>query len=300
MIKNSLRPKNDLELQNRSFFFFLYPLYSFYGVNEVTVWIEYVLAENFILDGTLLFLAQRTVRVRVKKWRLSLSALAGGIFALFFPLAGLQGWVSLAAKGAFGIILCLVATDSGKPKEYFLVILFFYLYTFLYGGLLIGTYSLLNIEYQDSAYLLPQSPAAVAVAFLPLFVLISVWTGNTLYKRYRRRKLLYRCKITLEGNSVDTVGLYDTGNGLTYEGEPVCLIDLAYAKTLTTGVKTGDRTVYVHTAAGSEIFKVFQAELQIYSDGKKNIIDKVYFAVSPRPLGKGYGLILQPQVCKED
>lgn len=271
-----------------------------YEVEQVTVWIEYVLAENFILDGTLLYLTQKTVRLPLKKTRLLLAALTGAIFALFFPLIGLQGWSSFAVKGAFGVILCLIATDSKKLKVNFLAVLFFYLYTFAYGGLIIGVYSFFNIEYRDSAYLLSQTPAGIAIFFLPVSVLIVVYLTGALYRRYKKRKLIYQCKITFNDNFVEVTGLYDTGNGLTYEGEPVCLIDAALAKKLTAGERTEYKNIYVHTATGAGIFNVFQAKLQIYSEGRENIIDKVYFAVSPEPLGKGYGLILQPSICKEE
>lgn len=266
----------------------------------MTVWIEYVLAENFILDGTLLYLTQKTVRLPVRKVRLLISAAAGAVFALFFPLVGLQGVGAFAVKGAFGVVLCLIATDSKKLRVNLLAVLFFYLYTFAYGGLVIGVYSFFEIEYRDAAYLLPQTPAGVALLFLPVSVLIVVYSTGALYRRYRKRKLIYNCKITFNGNSVELDGLYDTGNGLTYEGEPVCLLDSEWAKKLTAGKRTEYKNIYVHTATGAGIFNVFQAKLQIYSAGRENIIDKVYFAVSPEPLGRGYGLILQPAVCKEE
>lgn len=275
-----------------------------YEVREVTVWIEYVLAENFILDGTILYLTQKTLRLPVKKFRLLFSAAAGGAFALAFPLLGLQGWSSFAAKGAFGVILALVATDSKKVKTNILAVALFYLYTFCYGGLLVGLYSFFNLEYEKSVYLLPQTPAGVALLFLPALIFLAVYVSGALYGRYKKSKLIYRCKITLDGQAVETTGLYDTGNGLTYEGEPVCLIEGKIAKELTRGRERNSereyKNVYVHTATGAGIFRVFQAKLEIYSEGGENIIDKVYFAVSPEPLGKGYGLILQPQICKEE
>ena len=264
------------------------------------VYIEYALAENFILDATLLYLALKTVRLTIEKGRIFLAAFIGAILAVLFPLIPLNGISAFIARYLFGVILCLIATQAKKVKEYLLVVAFFYLYTFAFGGLLLGAYALFQPKISvEGNYTISQTPVTIVLVGACVFAVGIVKIFTLLYKKYRRKKLLYRCEISFNGEKIEGIGLLDTGNGLTCEGIPVCLID----KSLTAGIEIPryeEKTLFVHTATGGGELKIFQAQLQIYSEEKKNIIDKVYFALAPAALGKGYQIILQPQLFKED
>lgn len=261
----------------------------------MTVWIENVIFQNFILDGSFLFLAQKTMRVKIGKIRLFIASLLGAAFALFFPLFTLPDIAVIIVKFLFGILLCLTGTRAKGVRTNVLVILFFYLYAVSYGGILYALYDSVGAEEREK-----HEFVFAAVALVPFFILICLISARTLYKRFAKRKLFYLCKIRLGENIVETRGLYDTGNGLTYKENPVCVLSSRLAERLTKGEQTEEGTVYVKTAVGAEYLKVFRAELQIYSESGRNIIDKVYFASSPGLSGKEYELILQPQVCKEE
>ena len=140
----------------------------------MTVWIEYAIIENFILDGGLLYLALKTARQPIQKLRLFFAAALGTAFAVLFPLLELYGWYSFVIRYAFGAILCLTAVKGKAVKNYLFTTLFFYLYTFAYGGLLLGMVGLFNVNYQNGNYLLPQTPAQIVVALLPIFMVITL------------------------------------------------------------------------------------------------------------------------------
>ncbi len=264
------------------------------------VYIEYALAENFILDATLLYLALKTVRLTIPKGRIVFAALIGATFALLFPLIPLNGVSAFIVRYVFGVILCLIATQTKRVKDYFLVVAFFYLYTFAFGGLLLGAYALFQPQISiEGNYTVSQTPVTIVLVGACVFAVGIVKIFTSLYKKYRRKKLLYQCKIFFNEEKVEGIGLLDTGNRLTCDGIPVCLID----KSLAAGLRLKphiEKTLFVHTATGGGELKIFQAQLQIYSEEKKNIIDKVYFALAPATLGKGYQIILQPQLFKED
>ena len=268
------------------------------------VYIEYAVAENFILDFTLLYLAIKTVRLPVIKWRILLAGALGAAFAVLFPFFHLSGIWALAVKYIFGGMLCLMSVKSKSCKAHLLVILFFYLYTFAFGGLLLGTYTFLNLKYlSDGTYLISQAPVTVVLCVLLLFSFTLIKLFSSLYRRYRHKKLLYRCEISLNNVQTEGIGLLDTGNALTFKQTPVCLLDQSLALQffdLEKGRALPCETLYVHTATGGGELKIFQASLKIYSEEKENIIDKVYFALAPTSLGKGYQIILHPQLFKEE
>lgn len=270
----------------------------------VEVYIEYALAENFLLDGALLYLAQKTVRLPVDKGRLFLAAAGGAAFAVLFPLFNLSAVWAFAVRYLFGLVLVLAATRAETVKEYALAAIFFYLYTFAFGGLLLGMYAFFDLEYDMAGgyFVSPVPMGAVLVAGL-VFLIVVLRLFGALYRRYRRTKLLYRCKILLSDGREDTgTGFLDTGNHLSFCGRPACLVDPAAARRLFGGPPPeGEmKSLYVHTATGDGELKIFPARLVIYSGERENIIDNVYFALAPAPLGKGYDIILHPQLCKEE
>jgi hypothetical protein len=119
----------------------------------------------------------------------------------------------------------------------------------------------------------------------------------TVRRNAQKRRLRYACKITNGEKSVTTYGLLDTGNSLTFRGQPVCLLDGSLAQAL--GGLAATEQMLVRTATGESVLKIFSAAIEIYSEGEKNILDRVYFAVGGS-LGGEYGVILQPQIFKED
>ena len=74
----------------------------FPGEERVEVYIEYAIVENFILDGLLLYLSFKTVRLPISKPRLLLAALFGSVFAVLFPLLPLSDGYVFAVKYLFG------------------------------------------------------------------------------------------------------------------------------------------------------------------------------------------------------
>lgn len=275
----------------------------FSGEERVEVYIEYAIVENFILDGLLLYLSFKTVRLPISKPRLLLAALFGSVFAVLFPLLPLSDGYAFAVKYLFGGILCLTAA-SKQIKNALLILPFFYLYTFALGGLLLGMGSFFpQNEMENGNYILRQTPAFTVLISALVFGIACVKLISSLYRRYRNKKLLYSCKITFKGVQVEGIGLLDTGNSLTFHGSPVCLIDKSLSKSLLNEENSKDvslERMYVHTATGGGELKIFQATIQIYSENRENIIENVYLALSPVALGKGYQIILQPQIFREE
>lgn len=263
----------------------------------MTVWIEYAIVQNLITDLSLLYLTNKTLRLPINLIRLFFASAVGTAFAVLLPLLPLSGIFSFLVRFAFGAILCLIGVPAKKSAN-FSALFLFYFYTFSYGGFLLGLYSVFSVEYNRDCYT-AGSFAGVALALLPFFAVFCLYAVRKLVRRLRNKRVNYLCRVFIGGESLALNGLMDTGNSLKYKNSPVCLIDQSVQKRCKKAFPIEDYIV-VRTATGEGVLPVFCTKIQIYSEEKGNIIDKVYFAVSPQPLGGDYGVILHPQLLKEE
>lgn len=260
------------------------------GYNRgMTIWIEYAFLENFIVDVTLLYLTAKILKLKFILWRQALAGILGGTLALLFPLLPLPEAALLPVRFLSGGILPTIALPVKDGKTRLFSLFFFYLCTFCYGGFLTAVYQLFEIY--------PFSLQAFVLSWLPFFLLIVEHCMRKFIIKVRERKLIFECEVYYQGNEVTVKGLLDTGNELTFKGNPVCLLDRNVAREI---AAQAEDYMIIHTAAGESIAEIFRAEIRIYSEAEGNIIKGVYFAVSPVPLGGKFGIVLQPLLLKEE
>ncbi len=226
----------------------------------MTVYVEYAFAENFLLDGLLVFLALRCVRAKTRPWRILLSAAIGGAEALLFPLFRLPAWCAVLVKVLGGILLILPAVSRGTFRTYLAAAVSFFAMTFLLGGLLTAASSFSDVTYTDGAgYLIGRAPVAVVLAGAVLFAVAALWAARALYRYRKIRRGLFPCSLTAEGRTVLWRGLADSGNLLSFRGRPVCVISALSALALFRG-QSPLGCMTVTTVAGSRDSPVFAAE----------------------------------------
>ncbi|MBR2442045.1 MAG: sigma-E processing peptidase SpoIIGA, partial [Clostridia bacterium] len=111
----------------------------------MTVYIEYAFLQNFVFDGVLFLLALFALREKLCLWRILLSSALGGIFAILFPLIKLPAVFKTLLKFAGGALLCIPLVSRLKTAKewgrYAYICLFFFAFTFLFGGSLLGVYT---------------------------------------------------------------------------------------------------------------------------------------------------------------
>ena len=80
--------------------------------------------------------------------------------------------------------------------------------------------------------------AFAAMVTVVLFAQLAVPLIRYLTGYVKRKNLLYKVTLRLDGRSTDVWGLFDTGNSLTdpYSGEPVCIVE----KTALAGLMQSD------------------------------------------------------------
>lgn len=254
------------------------------------VYVEYVLADNFVLDYLLLKLTVTTVGKKYCRVKIAVSAALGAIFALFCPLTGLYGALLFLLKTAFGAFMVLIAADFNGYKDFLRTAGLFVSLTFTVGGVLTGVYSLFGIT--------EKSNALVAFTVLPFWAIcfLSQRAYRKITKSARVKKFMRETEIKAFGVAVTTTGFMDTGNGVYDGATPVIFIDKKTAsKFLDKGALFKMKKIPVVTVAGkTEKFAFKSDEITIRTDKDEYTYKDITVCIAGESFERGAGAILHP------
>ena len=266
----------------------------------MTVYLEYVIIDNFIFDYFLLSLALKNSNQRQNKKRILLGAGLGTIVAIILPLLKLHEILLLSLKVALAFIMVGTAGQFTSFKDFFKKVNKFVFLTFFFGGAIYGLLSLIEFEYN---FLYTTSNLIVPLGFLIGLGYLLYSGCNKLFKTLFERKMIYpfvcECILYGKGQILKTRGFLDTGNHLLYNKTiPVCFASRSLAKRLiTSGIIEGEEIgrLAIKTVAGESFVKIYEIErMQIYFGDKANIYYKVKIAISENGinLSEDFHLIL--------
>ncbi len=196
----------------------------------MVVYVEYALAENFLLDGMLLWLSLKAAKRKIHILRLLLAATLGAVFAVLFPIFSLSTALSYALKGVFGILLCGVCFGKinglYQLKAFAFCCAFFFAFTFAFAGMLFALLNVLPLGAGNS-YEIMRAPATLTLCGGVAFAAGTVAFIKKVYRKRAQERLLYPCEITASnGKRASVKGFYDSGNSAEKNGLPVCFLSL--------------------------------------------------------------------------
>ena len=260
----------------------------------MTVYIEYVLIDNLVIDYLLLKATLSLTGINYKKGRLFLCAIFGAMVALIYPLIKIKT-ISTLIRFLCGFILTAGAVKYASKKSYLINTAVFFLFTFLTGGAIIGIFTLFNMDYS--------AEYSIALMFIPVYFILRAITEVIKYI-YRRKdvvSLTYSIFITIFGKTVSCKGFLDTGNGL-YDGDnPVIVCGKRFFLDLIGNNfhRAKLKKIVVNTVSGkTENFAVTLDELKIYIGDEPNIFNNVTLCVASAGVGEGYDVILHPALLE--
>ena len=192
----------------------------------MTVYIEDVFLENFLLDGLLLYLSLVCARVKVRFPRLIAAAVLGGGEALLFPLFRVPVWAGYIIKVSGGLILPLTAA-RGSVRAHILTSVIFFALTFLLGGVLTAVGCFSDAVAVSGAFFVERVPVALVFSVAGIFAVCVVHGARALYAHTKTERLVYRCRLTAGCRTVTWRGFADSGNCLFFCGKPVGVISAA-------------------------------------------------------------------------
>lgn len=261
----------------------------------MTVYIEYVIIDNFVIDYLLLKATFATTGMSVKRWRLFVCSFIGAVIALLFPMIKAHQIIIVLLKLCAGILLTILSANYKTIKSYFTNSAIFFGYTFLTGGAIIGVFNLLGLNYS--------SEISIALIILPVYALLRLLYALLMYvyKRKDIASLTYNVTIGVFGKEISATGFMDTGNGL-YDGDsPVIVCDKKFFSSLIDGqiLKAKIKRITVRTVTGQTTYPAVKLDyLKIYLSDEPNIYNNVTLCVTNNNVGESYDFILHPALLE--
>lgn len=251
------------------------------------VYIEYVVADNLLINALILILTLRFMRYKISKLRVFISSAIGAVFAVFLPIFNVLN--IFVIKLILSLIMIAIVLGKCGIKRYLRGLAIFYALTFALGGATVGFASLFSYELAElSASLIP---FYVAVAGLALIV-----AQKLIYKHIilARRKSKYEDNVIISANGreITCKAYYDSGNRLYYKNKPTIIVDENVALQLygQNGLNSLDDYAQIDTIIGKKEIKVFPLDY-LREEGKKDKIYGVMAGISERIQGQ-YQVVL--------
>ncbi len=254
----------------------------------MTIYIEYVLLDNFVIDLLLIKATLGLTGKTVKKGWLFCCAFFSACLALIAPILSHLRLASLLYKLCSAFLIVLIIRKYKSFRDYYKTFLVFFALTAFTGGFVFAIFYLLNIPYSTDI--------AISLMVLPVYLGIKFTLSlvRFLSRKASERSLLCECEITLKGKTIKGKGFMDTGNGV-YDGDsPVIFIDKRLASEFLTLGKINMKSICVSTVAGKTTKICITADkLKIYYKTGVNTYYNVTVAVTDLK-SEEYSIILHP------
>ena len=200
----------------------------------MTVYLEYAIIDNLVINGLLLWFTFRTIKQTAPKWKILLSTAVGTIFALVLPLVNIDGAggavLMVIIKLFIGALMVFIVQHKSFVR-YILFFLLFVTYTFALGGAIYGiTFATAGVQ---GSLLYFTNTTSVPVGLFILTAVVFLWLLSKLIKflnvRYSINNCLRDVIITYKDNKFRITSYLDTGNRLVdpISKAPVVIITMS-------------------------------------------------------------------------
>jgi stage II sporulation protein GA (sporulation sigma-E factor processing peptidase) len=272
------------------------------GVQMMTVYIELFLADNFLMNFLVLYLASKMVCQKNGMGKLSLSAAAGCLYAVCVFVFSLDFLNTLFFKIAVSLFLCFTAFGFKSIKLFFTEFLAMYIVTlFLGGGAFFAIYLLGGSVDMNGVILIHSDEFRYMLLGILITAALIGRIKNALRKVNVRDGLIHKIRIVSGERSAELSAFLDTGNSMTgLFGEPVILAEQSRISGLMEDAKNSPvmRRLPYRTVSGIGEVDAFKADEVIFLSGEKRSVSNVLIAVyGGRLCADGsYGALLNPTI----
>lgn len=250
----------------------------------MTIYIEYFLLQNIIINFCLLRLVKITLKPNSSFFKLFLSSLLGAGFSIICAIFITNNTAMNILKICCGLTMILIAFKQSKKGiiSSFILLL---IYTYAFGGIIT---SLSSTTYSTSFGVVASIKinlwAICAILIIATYIIEIL--ANHLKIKTQSSNYIYELTLK-QNNKTITINAYlDTGNLLNHNGKPVIIIDLSTYLKLTNSnlinfYLSNTETIQTGTVTGSNNLKLFTIEKAIIKHNKKKIeLTEQYVAVN--------------------
>ncbi|WP_425446994.1 sigma-E processing peptidase SpoIIGA [Dethiothermospora halolimnae] len=195
----------------------------------MTIYAEYLLLENAIINFIILYVTKRFTRTDTNKIRLIISSLIGGIytFVVFYP--SLMFMAKFIMKFIVSILMIIVAFNPYTLKKFLKLISTFYVVTFVFAGAALALFYLSDIQIfvGKGIFYIRDFPIKKLIFAVGISWILIKGTLGFIQSKIGKEKLFIPIEINLNNRNVKLNALVDTGNSLKdpISDRPVIIVE---------------------------------------------------------------------------
>ena len=191
----------------------------------MTIYIEYVIIDNLVINTLILLLTKTILHKKTSKIRIFLSSLLGTLVALVSPLMPTVN--NSILKIPLGVCMVMLAFKTESIKQLLITFLVFVICTFALGGACFGIMQAVGIDviisngitynykYPVGAVLLICTTTFVAIKNIVIY----------LYQKKKQERFYYDITLFVNDKKITAVAFLDTGNKLAVDKKSVSIIN---------------------------------------------------------------------------
>lgn len=181
-------------------------------------YIEYVFAENFIIDFIILFITGRLIKRIIVYKRIIAASMIGALYVILTAYIGKDFMTYFIVKVSVSILMIMVAFDSKGILINIRVILCFYITSLLMVGIITALYYLTYDRVTVNAIVISLFLGYMALHFF----------FKEVKKRIEKSNYMRLVTINIGSSSKKLKAFIDTGNALTdpMTGKPVIVVNI--------------------------------------------------------------------------
>ena len=201
------------------------------------VYLDEVILGNLVMNYAILWSTARFGRINTDMWRLFAGAGLGSLYSLALFLPQLNSLLSVSCKFIMSLLMVFIAFAPLQLKRLFKVLGYFYLSSFVLGGVVFGCMYFLRTGTGILSSGL-SSPSREHFGYGIALALAVTWIMGKGVELARQKTFQDSCKVPLTvrlwGSSVELEALLDTGNSLTdpLTQHPVIIVEYKAVKEL--------------------------------------------------------------------
>lgn len=195
----------------------------------MTIYLDVVLLENLCMNYIILFATGYIMKLKMKHWRLVLSSLLGGIYAVISYLEILPLYSNLFMKILLSIGMVYLAYFPKGVKSLMKQLVLFYLTSFVFGGCAFAMLYFIkpqNILMKDGVYV-GSYPIKIALLGGLVGFILTYIAFKIVKTKFGKKDMIYDVIIKINEKLVKVKAMLDTGNLLKepITGKPVIVVE---------------------------------------------------------------------------
>ena len=183
-------------------------------VRQVTVYIDVIFIENFIINYIILYVTGIISKSRIKYLRIIFGSIIGATYSVIYYLINLKIYSSIIIKIILSIVIIYVSFNSKNIKKLIKQIILFYLVSFVFGGAAIAIIYMVNsqdITIQNGVLIGSYTIRTILVGIIIAYITVIV-SFKIMKTKISKKDLICDVEVILNSHKVSTKAMLDTGN----------------------------------------------------------------------------------------